>query len=207
VTCSFVITDAWESTANAMLSISNGSATKITSWTVRIAHGGSTIRLWSASGARSADTALTATDDGWNGTVGAGDTTKVSGASLSGSKFSDDQSFECAVVPTAPETDTVTCSFVVYDGWGEAGNGTLSISNGSSSKVTSWTVKIATTSTKSVTLWNAKNTVGASSVTASSLSWNGVVEAGKTASPTDGKMSGPGITKGDSLDCTVVRVS
>ncbi len=206
ITCSFVIYDAWDTGGNASLTITNGSDADITTWTVRIAHEGRTIGLWNASGATGDATDLMATDAGWNGTVAAGGSRRVSGGSVSGAGLSDGQEFGCTVVPVVIDAGNVTCTFVVTgQPWSTAANGELTITNDSSTRITNWTVAIATSPTRAISVWNASNTAGANSVTASSLSWNGVIEVGNSRT-TGGSITGSGIGADESFDCTVVSV-
>lgn len=206
VTCSFVVYDAWDTGGNAWLTVANGSDADITTWTARIAHEGRTIRLWSASNATGDGTNLTATDAGWNGTVAAGGSRRVSGGSVSGAGLSDGQEFGCTIVPVVIDTGSVTCTFAVTGRpWATAANAELTITNDSSTRITNWTVAIATSPTRAVTVRNASTTVDATSVTASSLSWNGVIEVGRSRT-TGGSITGSDIAADESFDCTVVSV-
>lgn len=206
ITCSFVVYDAWDAGGNASLTITNGSDADITTWTVRIAHEGRTIGLWNASGATGDATDLTATDAGWNGTVAAGGSRRVSGGSVSGAGLSDGQEFGCTVVPVVIDAGSATCTFAVTgQPWSTAANGELTITNDSSTRITNWSVAIATSPTRAISVWNASNTAGANSVTASSLSWNGVIEVGNSRT-TGGSITGSGIGADESFDCTVVSV-
>ena len=204
VTCSFVVYDAWDTGGNAWLTIINGSDADITTWTVRIAAEGRTIGLWSASGAIGDGTDLTANDAGWNGTVAAGGSRRVTGGSVSGAGLSDGQEFGCAIVPVVIDTGSVTCTFAVTGRpWSTAANAELTIINDSSTRITNWTVAISTSPTRAVSVRNASTTVGANSVTASSLSWNGVIEVGNFRT-TGASITGSGIGAAETLDCTVV---
>jgi len=206
ITCSFVVYDAWDAGGNASLTITNGSDADITTWTVRIAHEGRTIGLWNASGATGDATDLMATDAGWNGTVAAGGSRRVSGGSVSGAGLSDGQEFGCTVVPVVIDAGSATCTFAVTgQPWSTAANGELTITNDSSTRITNWTVAIATSPTRAISVWNASNTAGANSVTASSLSWNGVIEVGNSRT-TGGSITGSGIGADESFDCTVISV-
>ncbi len=87
-----------------------------------------------------------------------------------------------AVVPASGATG-VTASFSQSSDWGTGYEGKYTISNGSASALSSWTVEFDLPSGQSISsLWDGDHTVDGQHVTVRNLGWNGTVAPGQQVS-------------------------